>query len=214
MRISFLGITAVLVISGSSSSKVFFEAGPMKAFFVQLTLRPDDNRADMEFILNSDCGSKHKFENPKFFTVKGMDYTFDEGTKLFSFLNSPSESHMKEINEMNAFFASFGSNMTVPFEANLENEGTSIYARILRLDASLSLVDEKTDMSKLFKELEDKEKLKKVLSPEKSSVKANKQSESAPGTLPTAAASTNSVDMGKSVMMLMLFLLLVSSLLI
>jgi hypothetical protein len=212
MRLSFFAITAALVVSGSSSSKVFFEEGPMKAFYVQLTLLPDAKRADMEFILNSECGSKHKFEYPKLFTVKGMDYTFEEGTKVFSFLNNPSEIHLKEIEEMNVFFASFGSNMTVPFEANLENEGTSIYARILRLDASLSLVDKKTDMPKLMKELEDKKTNK--LSPAKGNVEGSpavkeseERSESPP---PTIAASANGADLGKSVMtMLKVFLLTV-----
>lgn len=141
-------MAAMFVVLGEASKEVYLQKGMSDMFWFQLTLHPADKKADIEFLLNT--GFSRIKEYPKLFLITGMDYSFDEKSKVLRFLDRPSAQQLAQIDAMNAVFASFGK-MDVPFEAQLDGE--TIYARIMKLEVGLEKTEEAVDMTKLLEKL-------------------------------------------------------------
>lgn len=136
------------VVSTNSLVDVYSERGLGDLWLLQLTIKEDT--ADLEFILNNDCG-KRRFEFPKRWKIADMDYTVANST--ITFLAKANGTQRPEIVEINNFFGDFGQ-LIPPFNATVMKDG-SLYSVILKLITNLKK-GERLDMDSEFKEMYDK----------------------------------------------------------
>ena len=149
MRVVGSVLLAVVATATGPLSGAYSEKGPAGAWICQLTLDADARMATFEFILNNGCG-RANLENPKYFKMENLPYTFNEVESTLTFLHNGEEKR-KEVADMIEFFKPLG-NFPVPVETRVSEDG-DIFAKILLVSARMKLSEAPLDMQAMFNEI-------------------------------------------------------------